>query len=61
MKKVIKTRFENLGFTNCGKYWSFCDLSSEFLATIGQHYRTKVELLADMHRFAEERGFENIK
>lgn len=56
--KTNKTRFENLGFANCGKYWTFCDLSSDIFAQIGQHYKNKMELLADMQRFAEERGFD---
>lgn len=51
-----KTRFENLGYKKEAlNQWSFYDL--ETMASIGPKYHSKDELLADLYRFATERGF----
>lgn len=48
---VKKTRFAELGYDNFGKNcWRIIDLSNG--AAVGPIYRTKAELLADLHRFA---------
>jgi hypothetical protein len=52
------TRFPGLGYANvrgCG--WIFVDMSDGDEAQIGAWYPTRTELLADLVRFAEERGY----
>lgn len=53
--KAKPTRYNGLHFFKGPGYWSFADFDH---APIGPHYPTRAELLADMSRFAEERGFE---
>lgn len=54
--KINKTRFDGLGFANIARgLWMFIDTSTG--AQIGAHYSRKDELLADITRFAQERGF----
>lgn len=58
----IKTRVQGLGFIkNAVNNWQFVDiLQSEYnnqISRIGQMYRTKSELLSDIQRFSEERGY----
>ena len=55
-----QTRFKGLGIARHGAaHWFFVDTSdSQFGAPkIGISYKTKLECLADAHRFASERGF----
>jgi len=59
--KYKKTRYENL-FYRCEApgMWAFYDYEKfyDHYAWVGQKYKTELELLADMQRFAEERGYE---
>lgn len=53
---ITPTRFAGLGFTQVVRAsWRMVDLSTD--AVIGPQYKTKTELLADLPRFAAERGF----
>ncbi len=61
--RVSETRYEGLAYTKiCPGYWSFVSwdvLSGETkdkATTVGAHYRTKEELLADLIRYAEFYG-----
>lgn len=57
--KIIKTRFINLGYASQAPFqWSFYDLSTN--ESIGPKYPHKDELLADINRFAIERGYDKI-
>lgn len=50
------TRFSMLGYKKeAPGQWSFYDLATN--ASIGTKYTTQLELLADINRFAEERGY----
>ena len=52
---IRPTRFPELGYRNDGPgLWRFVD--TETGATIGPFYRTKAELLGDLHRFAADYG-----
>jgi len=52
------TRFSMLGYKReANKQWSFYDLATN--ASIGPKYISERELLADVNRFAEERGYSN--
>lgn len=54
---VYRTRFTELGFTNVApSLWRFVDLSTG--NCVGEQYRTKAELLADLSRYAEFFGCE---
>jgi hypothetical protein len=54
--KISKTRFSGLGYSSIARgVWMFMDLDGN--AQIGPQYPTKAELLADLYRFASERGF----
>lgn len=57
--RIHKTRFDRLGYANvCPGIWQFIDLIEPCApAQIGRLYATKAELLADLERFAQERGF----
>ena len=67
MKYSVKwTRFKGLGFTYFGyKHWQFVDLSwkpaDEMPTQIGAIYPSRSELQADINRFAEERGFVDLR
>lgn len=54
------TRYKGLGYIQVdATTWQFVDtLEPGHDAQIGAHYRSKAELLADVERFAQERGFE---
>jgi hypothetical protein len=55
--KLNKTRFDGLLFANLEPgCWSFFD-DTDGPARIGPLYHSRDELLADLHRFACERGF----
>ena len=61
MKSVIgqlelrPTRFKELKYANVTVgLWRIVDASTE--QTVGPHYRTKVELLADLTRYAKDFG-----
>ena len=58
--KTNKTQFKGLEYGNYGKpvIWAFFDCLDNEPAKIGYNYQTKQALLADLHRFATERGFE---
>jgi len=60
MKKKIATRFKDLYYSCEGPaQWSFYEKHENYyFASIGPKYKSRVELLADMRAFAEERGFE---
>lgn len=50
------TRYAGLGYRkDAPNLWRFVDRETN--ASIGAQYRTRVELLADVERFASERGF----
>jgi hypothetical protein len=52
------TRFKELNYTKCAaNLWRIVDAETD--ATIGPHYKTKTELLADLARYAKEYGCEN--
>ncbi len=56
--KARPTRFEGLGYRmDAPGLWRFVDTSDGMEATIGPQYKTKLELLADLGNFAQERGF----
>lgn len=51
-----KTRFTQLGYKlEAPKQWSIYDLETG--ASIGPKYTSEIELLADLPRFAFERGY----
>ena len=52
-----KTRIVGLGYANYGRLvgWRFVDLETG--ATIGLRYESRAELLADIDKFASDRGF----
>jgi len=53
--KVFKTRFPELGFAKCGRNdWRV--VATDTGATIGCHYASQIELLADLDRYAREYG-----
>lgn len=55
--KVKNTRLPSLGYTcEAPKQWSIIDKVTD--AAIGAKYRSKDELLADLDRFAKERGYD---
>ena len=49
---VYKTRFPELGFTKTVKDWRFVDTSTG--SVVGKQYHSKLELLADLTRYAKE-------
>ncbi len=52
---VTKTRFDNLGLMHvCPSLWRFVDLSDGGEACVGPYYKTKLEALSDLHRYATE-------
>lgn len=51
---MTRTRFKELAFVNNGDHWRFVDTSSG--STVGQLYKTKTELLADLDRYAHNFG-----
>jgi hypothetical protein len=57
MNSIRPTRYPELGYRNDGhKLWRIYVVEDE--ATIGPHYATKAELLADLYRFAKEYGLD---
>jgi hypothetical protein len=51
------TRFKELGYIKCAaSLWRIVDADTG--STIGPHYKTKTELLADLARYAKEYGCE---
>lgn len=55
-----KTRFPELSYTNDGPdFWRFC--ASEDGVEVGQIYKTKAALLADLERYAAEYGCEGTE
>jgi len=56
-RKVNKTRFPELGFTQVTRgLWRFVDLSTD--CEVGPHYSRKDELLADLSNYARDFGCE---
>lgn len=54
--KIKNTRFTQLAYTcEAPKQWSIID--KETSAAIGSKYTSEIELLADIERFANERGY----
>jgi hypothetical protein len=56
---IHRTRYENLGYFKIeNNIWRFVDLQdrtpAQFPRAVGQTYRTKTELLADLERYATE-------
>lgn len=53
---VHRTRFPELGYVKIDNAcWQFIDLNQpDRMAQVGPHYKTKVELLADLERYARE-------
>lgn len=58
--KIRPTRFQGLGYALWVE-WRVWDISTERPAPIGPHYKTKMELLADIDRLAQERGFSEAR
>jgi hypothetical protein len=59
MSRIYRTRFLELGYHNWGPgHWRFLDLSDPDgrPADVGPVYPTRAELLADLQRYAAERG-----
>lgn len=56
---MTPTRFEPLGLDKIGREWSFYDCSSNPPARIGPVYKTKMEALCDLPRYAKDAGWEN--
>lgn len=53
------TRFEGLAYDFiCPGVWMFLDVLGQPPAQIGRQYASKAEMLADVERFAAERGFQ---
>ena len=53
--KITRTRFAELDLANCGKGgWRF--VATEDGAVIGPQYKTKIEALCDLPRYAAEYG-----
>ena len=57
--KVYKTRFPFLGYTKIDVgCWMILDISDDrydsHIMQVGTHYKTKMELLADLERYATE-------
>lgn len=48
------TRFPPLGLDRIGREWSFFDTSDGQEHRVGPIYKTKMEALADLHRYARE-------
>lgn len=54
-RTVTKTRFDNLGLMHvCRSLWRFVDLSDGGEACVGPYYKTKIEALGDLNRYATE-------
>ena len=54
-KNPTKTRFTNLGYINDAPgLWRFVDLSDNSNARVGPQYKTKIELLCDLDRYATQ-------
>lgn len=54
---ILNTRYTRLGFAlEARGQWSFYD--KETHGSIGGKYTTKIELLADVERFAISRGYD---
>lgn len=63
MNKIKNTRYQSLGYIcEATKQWSFIDKESTTQlghpVPIGPKYASKDELLADIERFATERGIQ---
>lgn len=52
--RVTRTRFPELDLWNCRGFWQFANGGSQ----VGPQYRTKMEALADLPRYAKEYGIE---
>ena len=52
--KIKRTRFVELGYANVGNHWRVVDIETG--QVVGQQYRTQIELLADLERYAREYG-----
>lgn len=58
--KLHHTRFKGLHFRKCGADWRFIHWDGSDghdLCTVGGFYHSKAELLGDLGRFAESRGY----
>lgn len=52
---MIQTRYSELAYTNLTRnLWRFIDLDGQ--TTVGPHYGSRAELLADLDRFARDFG-----
>lgn len=50
-----KTRFSNLGYIkDAPSLWRFVDLTDNSQARVGPQYKTKIELLCDLDRYATQ-------
>lgn len=61
---VKVTRFSELGYVCDGpKLWRVVDLDSplEFGGRVGPQYRSEIELLCDLERYAESWGCEAVR
>lgn len=54
--KVTRTRFKEIGVAKIGSDWRFVAIETD--CTVGPCYKTKMEALADLPRYATEYGCE---
>ncbi len=54
---MIRTRYAELAYEERDRYlWRILDTTGEHAAVIGPYYKSRVELLADLDRFARDFG-----
>ena len=51
---VKRTRYPDLGYARTGDIWRVVDINSG--SVVGPHYKTRIELLADLNRYAHDYG-----
>ncbi len=54
---MTKTRFPALAVGKIGRDWSFYDISDGKEARVGPVYKTKMEALCDLDRYARDAGW----
>jgi hypothetical protein len=54
---ILRTRYPELGYRKDGReLWRIYATDGHYYAAVGPHYRTRAELLGDLHRFATDYG-----
>lgn len=54
---MTQTRYKALALGKIGREWSFYDVSSGNPARVGPVYKTKIEALCDLERYAKDAGW----